>query len=269
MNILLIGSHPDDSEVVAGGTAVLWHAAGYSVTIASMTNGDKGHQTLYGVELAARRKEESLLSAALVGAQSIVLDIPDGELEPTLEVRKQVVRMIRECKADLVITHRPNDYHPDHRYTAQVVQDAAYMVTVPQFEPNIPALRENPVIMYFMDHFQRPYPFQPDVAIDVDRVMDTKWRLLDAMDSQFYEWLPWHMKTLDTLPEDPEARIDWLEEQWGPLLAGISAQLRPALEQWYAQEHAAGVQYAEFFEVSEYGHQPTRDDLLKLFPFFG
>jgi N-acetylglucosamine malate deacetylase 1 len=267
MNILLIGAHPDDSEVVAGGTIALWQKAGFKVTIASMTNGDKGHQTLNGAELATCRKEESLRSASLVNAQSIVFDIPDGELEPTLAVRKQVVRMIRECKAGLVITHRPNDYHPDHRYTSQVVQDAAYMVTVPQFEPDVPALRDNPVFMYFMDHFQRPYPFQPDVAVDVDAVMDIKWKLFDAMDSQFYEWLPWHMKTLDTLPEDAEARLAWLEDQWGPLLSGITEQLRPALNQWYSESHTASVRYAECYELSEYGHQPTRDDLVKLFPF--
>lgn len=267
MNILLIGAHPDDSEVVAGGTCALWQQAGYTVTIVSMTNGDKGHQTLCGTELAARRKEESLRSAALVGAQSIVFDIPDGELEPTLSVRRQVVRMIRECEADLVITHRPNDYHPDHRYTAQVVQDAAYMVTVPQFEPDVPALRENPVFMYFMDHFQRPYPFQPDVCVDVDAVMETKWKLFDAMDSQFYEWLPWHMKTLNSLPDAANERLTWLEGQWGPLLSRMTEQLRPALSKWYSDEHAATIKYAECYEISEYGHQPTKDELLKLLPF--
>ncbi len=267
MNILLIGAHPDDSEVVAGGTIALWCATGCNVTIVSMTNGDKGHQALHGAELAERRKVESQRAADIVGAHSVVLDIPDGELEPTLAVRKQVVRLIRERQADLVITHRPNDYHPDHRYTSQVVQDAAYMVTVPQFEPNSPALTTNPTFMYFMDHFQKPYPFQPDVAVDVDSTMDTKWRLLDAMDSQFYEWLPWHMKTLDTLPEDPEERIAWLESQWGSLLMGITDQLRPALEKWYPSEQVATVNYAECFEISEYGHQPTRDELLKLFPF--
>lgn len=268
MNILLIGAHPDDSEVVAGGCMALWRDAGYTVTIVSMTNGDKGHQTEFGEALAVRRKEESKRSADIVSARSIVFDIPDGELEPTLAVRKQVVRLIRECQADLVITHRPNDYHPDHRYTAQVVQDAAYMVTVPQFEPAVPALRENPVFMYFMDQFQRPYPFQADVMVDVDAVMDTKWRLFDAMDSQFYEWLPWHMKTIDSLPHTPEERLIWLEGQWGPMLSGITEQLRPALEQWYSAEQAKTVKYAECFEVSEYGHRPTRDDLLKLFPFF-
>ena len=267
MNILLIGAHPDDSEVIAGGSIALWCAAGYTVSIVSMTNGDKGHQTLSGSALAKRRKEESLLSAELVGARSIVMDTPDGELEPTLERRKQVVRLIRECQADLVITHRPNDYHPDHRYTAQVVQDAAYMVTVPQFEPEIPPLSSNPTFMYFMDRFKRPYPFSPDVAVDVDSVMKMKWKLFDAMESQFYEWLPWHMKVLDSVPESPEDRLAWLESQWGPMLADITEKLRPALEKWYTPEHAASVQYAECFEISEYGHQPSHEELLKLFPF--
>lgn len=267
MNIVLIGAHPDDVEVVAGGTAALWADAGYSLTIVSMTNGNKGHHREKGTPLAARRKRESQKSAELVGAKSIVMPVPDGELEPTLAIRKKVVSLIRKAKADLVITHRPNDYHPDHRYTSQVVQDAAYMVTVPQFLPSVPALRTNPTFMYFMDRFQKPYPFSPDVAVAVDEVIETKWAMLDVMESQFYEWLAWHAGILDSVPQKKSERIGWLAEVWGARFSAFTDKLRFGFENWYTKTQSRKIRFGEFFELSEYGHQPDREEYLKLFPF--
>lgn len=267
MNVVLIGAHPDDVEVVAGGTATLWSNAGFSVTMVSMTNGNKGHHKERAAPLAARRKRESERSAKLIGASSIVLSTPDGELEPTLAVRKRVVSIIRKAKADLVITHRPNDYHPDHRYTSQAVQDAAYMVTVPQFLPSVPALRQNPVFMYFMDRFQKPYPFQPDVAVAVDEVIETKWKMLDAMESQFYEWLAWHAGILESVPTRKPERLAWLEEVWGARVRAFTDVLRPAFRAWYTKTRTEQIRYGEFFELSEYGRQPTKEEFLELFPF--
>ncbi len=264
---MLIGAHPDDAEVVAGGTIAKWCKAGFDVTIVSMTNGNKGHHKQTGVALAKRRKAESKKSANIAGARSVVFDVPDGELEPTLPLRKKVVSLIRNSKADLVITHRPNDYHPDHRYTSQVVQDAAYMVTVPHFVPSAPALRENPTFMYFMDRFQKPCPFTPDVAVAVDDAMETKWRMLDAMESQVYEWLAWHAGVLDTVPKRKAERMAWLQQVWGPRLAGIAKQHRKALPNWYTLTQAKKIQFAEFFELSEYGRQSDRAEMVKLFPF--
>jgi len=167
----------------------------------------------------------------------------------------------------VVITHRPNDYHPDHRYTAQIVQDAAYMVTVPFFAPDVPALKKNPTFLYFMDRFQKPAPFQADVAVDVDAFMDVKWNMLDAMESQFYEWLPWHDGKLDEVPADPEERLVWLKNYWSPLFRRATETGRSALARGYDKERAARVEFAELFEVSEYGHQPSDADLTALFPF--
>src|SRR6266403_1931055 len=101
-----------------------------------------------------------------------VLDNHDGQLLPTLENRLQIIRLIRSFQPDLVLTHRPNDYHPDHRYTSALVQDAAYMVTVPAIVPGTPHLPANPVIAYLADEFTRPCPFQPSVALDVGPVLD-------------------------------------------------------------------------------------------------
>ena len=232
-----------------------------------MTNGDAGHQTMGREELAARRRREAEAAAAVVGADSTVLDNHDGGLQPTLAVREDVIRIIRSEEADLVITHRPNDYHPDHRYTSQVVQDAAYMVTVPHVAEDTPSLRKNPLFMYFNDHFRKPIEFQADVAVDVDDVMATKWAMLDKMESQFYEWMPWHDGELDTVPVDGAGRLTWLEETWGPRFRDATSRGRGALAKWYGDEAASSIEYAESFEVSEYGYQPSDEELLGFFPF--
>ena len=135
LNILIFGAHPDDAEYKAGGTAALWAAQGHHVKLVSVTNGDIGHWGMSGGALAQRRTAESAKVAERLGVESEVFDIHDGELEPTLENRKKVVRAIREWKADVVISHRPWDYHPDHRYTGILVQDAAYMVAEQTGEP--------------------------------------------------------------------------------------------------------------------------------------
>src|SRR5262245_52717272 len=179
LRLLIIGAHPDDADYHAGGTAALYRAAGHVVKMVSLTNGDAGHQTLRGADLARRRREEARAAGAVIGAEYEVLDNHDGELLPTLENRRQVIRLIRGFRPDLVLTHRPNDYHPDHRYTSQLVQDAAYMVTVPAVVPEAPHLPRDPVIAYLPDEFARPYPFQPTVAIDVDSVIAKIIAMLD------------------------------------------------------------------------------------------
>ncbi|HZT82663.1 MAG TPA: PIG-L family deacetylase, partial [Gemmataceae bacterium] len=167
LRLLIIGAHPDDADYHAGGLAALYRQAGHVVKMVSLTNGDAGHQTLRGEELARRRQAEAAAAGAVIGATYDVLDNHDGELLPTLDNRRQVIRLLRTFRPDLVLTHRPNDYHPDHRYTSQLVQDAAYMVTVPAVVPEVPHLPANPVIAYLPDAFEKPYPFRPAVAVDV------------------------------------------------------------------------------------------------------
>jgi LmbE family N-acetylglucosaminyl deacetylase len=267
LSIVSIGAHPDDGEIKAGGTLAKWAKAGYRVTIVCMTNGDAGHQTIGREELAARRKKEAAASAAVIGATSIVLDNHDGELQPTLEVRRQVIQIIREAQADVVITHRPNDYHPDHRYTSQAVQDAAYMVMVPHVVHDVPALRKNPVFLYFTDHFQRPVPSRVDVAVAVDDVMDTKWAMLDQMACQFYEWMPWLDGTLETVPEGAKERLKWLRKAWSPAFERYTERAERTLRRTYGKRAAAKIRFAESFEISEYGRQPSADELEAIFPF--
>lgn len=265
LNIIAIGAHPDDCDNRAGGVAAKWAALGHSVKFVSVTNGDAGHQSEGGGALAKRRREEAREAGRRIGIEYITLDNHDGELLPTLEVRGQIIRQIRQWNADLVLGPRPNDYHPDHRYTGIVLQDAAYMVTVPNICPDTPALRKNPVFMYFEDGFQKPVPFEPDVAVSLDDVIDKKIDMYDAHVSQMYEWLAWHDGMLDQVPKDAAARKQWLRKVWATT---PGKSVRAALVKWYGPEKGNQIRYAEAFEVCEYGAQPSDQDLRRLFPFF-
>jgi len=265
LNIIAFGAHPDDCDQRAGGTAAKWAALGHKVRFVAVTNGDAGHQSEGGGALAARRRAEAKEAGRRIGVDYITLDNHDGELLPTIAVREQLIRQMRLWNADLVLSPRPNDYHPDHRYTGVLVQDAAYMVTVPNVCPDTPSLRKNPVFMYFQDGFKKPNPFQPDVAVSIDDVIDKKIGMLDAHVSQVYEWLAWHDGILAQVPKDPQARKEWLAKQRGN---EPNAAVRRALVQWYGEEIGSKVRYAEAFEICEYGTQPNATELRRLFPFF-
>ena len=207
LRMIVFGAHPDDCELSAGGTAALWVKLGHKVKFVSVTNGDIGHHQLSGAILARRRTAEVKRCAEILGIDTEVLDIHDGELLPTLENRRTITRKIREWQADVVVSPRPNDYHPDHRYTAILVQDAAFMVIVPSFCPDIPALRKNPVFLYSSDSFRKPNPFKPDAVVPIDSVLDQKVACIDALESQFYEWNPWLFGYLAEVPQI--SRRDW------------------------------------------------------------
>ena len=266
IRIIMFGAHPDDCDEMASGTAALFVQMGYAVKFVSVTNGDAGHQILKGAALAKRRYAETQEAARRLGITYDVLDNHDGLLMPTLEVRLEIIKKIREWNADVVMAPRPNDYHPDHRYTGVLVQDAAYMVAVPDIAPGTPALRKNPVFLYYEDHFQRPNPFRPDIAVDISSTYDKKIADLDAHTSQMYEWLPWIGGYLSQVPESKEDRIIWLSKRTA---RPINPQTRAALEKWYGKERADKVQYAEAFEICEYGAQPKDEDIKKLFPMLG
>jgi LmbE family N-acetylglucosaminyl deacetylase len=267
LRLLIIGAHPDDADYHAGGLAALYCAAGHTVKMVSLTNGDAGHQTLRGPVLAERRRAEAAASAAVIGATYDVLDSHDGELLPTLENRRTVIRLIRSFRPDLVLTHRPNDYHPDHRYTSQLVQDAAYMVTVPPIVPDAPHLARDPVIAYLPDEFKKPTPFQPAVTIDIGSVIDRLTDMLHRHQSQFYEWLPYNRGALDQVPVGETARRQWLADQTRRRLRPRANRYRDLLVQRYGSERAAAVEYVEAFEPCEYGAPLNEEARRRLFPF--
>src|SRR5450755_835406 len=214
LRVIAFGAHPDDCDIRAAGTAAKFRALGAAVKFVSVTNGDAGHQSMGGGALAKRRRAEAEESGRRLGITYEVLDNHYGELLPTLAVREQIIRRIREWKADIVLSPRPNDYHPDHRYTGVLVQDAAYMVVVPNVVADTPPLENNPIFLYYADGFEKPAPFRPDVVVSIDSVWDQKIHALDAHISQFYEWLPWVDHELDSVPKDAKARVAWLAKTW-------------------------------------------------------
>ena len=264
LRVIAFGAHPDDCDGKFGGTAAKFAKAGAAVKFVSVTNGDAGHQEMGGAALARRRYAETQESARRLGiAEYEVMNNHDGELMPTLEVRRQVIRAIRQWNADIVLSPRPNDYHPDHRYTGVLVQDAAYMVVVPNIVSEVPALRKNPVFLYYDDNFQKPTPFRPDVAVSIDDMWETKMNALDVQTSQMYEWLPWVAGNLEQVPKDPAARKKWLLQSRS---GRVSPAIRAALEKRYGAEQGPKIQHAEAFELCEYGRRASLEELQKLFP---
>jgi LmbE family N-acetylglucosaminyl deacetylase len=232
----------------------------------SLTNGDAGHQTLRGPELARRRRAEAAAAGAVIGATYDVHDSHDGELLPALENRRLVIRLIRSFRPDLVLTHRPNDYHPDHRYTSQLVQDAAYMVTVPAVVPDTPHLARDPVIAYLNDGFQKPYPFQPSVVVDVGGVMEQIVSMLHCHQSQFYEWLPYNAGYTDQVPGHEAARRVWLAARVAARLGALADRYRDQVLATYGPQRGAAVKYIEAFEACEYGTPLDETARRRLFP---
>jgi len=271
LRIIVFGAHPDDAQYKAGGTAAKWIKAGHEVKLVSVTNGDIGHWQSAGGPLAQRRLAEVKKADALIGATTEVLDIHDGELVPTLENRQKIIRLIREWRADVVIAHRPWDYHPDHRYVGVLVQDAAFMVTVPFVCTDVPPLKKNPLFLYSSDGFQKPYPFKADIAVSVDDVFDQKLTAIHEMPSQHYEGgASGSEEYVKTVPPaaDEAGRKAWLRERWTRRQGGEANRFREALVKWYGPEKGAAVKFAEAFEICEYGRQPTPAEIKVLFPFF-
>ena len=267
LRLLIIGAHPDDADYAAGGTAALYRAAGHDVRMVSLTNGDAGHHEAPGPSLARRRLAEANAAGAVIGAAYEIFDVHDGELQATLENRWKVIHLIRSYEPDLILTHRPNDYHPDHRYTSQLVQDAAYMITVPAVVPGTRHLHRNPVIAYLPDEFQKPYPFSPTVAVDVGPVIEKIVDMLHCHVSQFYEWLAYNTQTLEQVPTADAARRAWLGEQVKARLRKQSDRFRPQLLACYGAERGKAVEYAEAFEACEYGAPLDDAAIQRLFPF--
>jgi N-acetylglucosamine malate deacetylase 1 len=267
LQILIVGAHPDDADIKAGGTAAKWCALGHVVRLVSLTDGRAGHQTMHGPSLARRRRAEAQAAAAVIGATYEVCDQPDGELDDRLECRHQVIRLIRRFRPDLIITHRSTDYHPDHRFAGLLVQDASYLVTVPAICPDVPHLPRSPLILYFSDSFKKPCRFEPHVVVDIDDEFDLLVAMLHCHQSQFYEWLPYNAGHLDQVPEHETARREWLAERIGRRLRPLAVRERDLVIRTYGPERGQQVRYIEAFEVSEYGAPLDREARTRLFPF--
>jgi LmbE family N-acetylglucosaminyl deacetylase len=252
LSILAFGAHPDDAEFHAGGLLARHAQAGNTIHLVSVSDGSAGHHRLGRKALAARRRDEAAAAAAVIGAEVDVWPYPDGELEPSLELRRAVIRTVRRHRPDLVLTHRIHDYHPDHRAVATLVRDACYMVRVPNVVPDAPALTDDPIVAHFADFFSLPTPFRADVVVDVEGVLETAMAMLDRHASQVYEWIPHTLGRSAEVPVDPAERRRWL-----PAFYGLSRAV--------ARRFAPALRHAEAFEISEYGRKPTEAELDALF----
>lgn len=269
LRIIAFGAHPDDAELSAGGVAALWAAAGHEVKFVSMTNGDIGHFKMAGGPLAIRRMNEVQQCADIFGIETEVLDIHDGELMPTLENRKKVARLIRDWQADIVLAHRPWDYHPDHRYTGVLANDASVVVAAPFFTPDTPPVDRNPVLLYHHDNFEKPYPFEPTVVVGFDEVAEKKWDCIRAMPSQFADEHSWQASyNAANMPESQEERAEYILDRVKQRYANIADQYRDQLIELYGEDKGRSITYAEAFELSEYGTGASVEELKRLFPGF-
>jgi LmbE family N-acetylglucosaminyl deacetylase len=262
--VIVFGAHPDDADFSAGGTAILFSQMGHKVKFVSMTNGNKGHHILNEEECRAAHFAEMKRVAELINIEYDCLDYTDGELTPTIENRKAVIKMICDWKADIVMTHRTNDYHPDHRYTSIIVQDAAYMISVPKMVPDGEPLLKAPVFLYMADRFTKPTPFSPDIVIDITPVMEKKIDIVDAHPSQVYGWMPWIGGYEDKVPKDVAGRRQHLVERF--LSRGDIEKYKVAALNWYSLAQLADCRFVECYEICEYGHVPSKERIKELFP---
>lgn len=287
LKVLMIGAHLDDNDFEGGGTALKYLKAGHDVRFISLCNGCGGHHELTPEEIAKRRYNEAQEVKKLIGLSAYdVWDVNDCEIMADLETRKRLVRYIREYNPDIIFSHRTNDYHADHRNTAVLVQDASYLLIVPNFCPEVPAMKEMPVIMFFNDRFTNP-PFMPEIVVSIDDVIDKKYEMYNCHVSQIYEWLPYTHGEIDLVPKDEKERLEWYRspriprdrtltlEELAPYKTKNHSEYREA---FFASKHrdilikrygeeGKKVLFAEAFQLSEYGSPLTEENVKELFPF--
>ena len=266
LRLLILGAHPDDAEFHSGGLATIYAKLGHVVKMVSVTNGAAGHHQMGASELAQRRSQEAAASGKIIGADYDVWPFPDGQLQPTLEVREAIIREIRTFAPDLVVTHRTCDYHPDHRAVGQAVQDASYLVTVPLVVPDVPILKRDPVVAYMTDPFTKPTSLEPHAVIDIDPYLDTVVQMIAQHVSQVFEFLPYNKGTFENVPSDPEARFAWLRETFLQYSSWRSEKHRSELIATYGEQRGQEISCMEAYEISEYASALDEDRKDLLFP---
>jgi LmbE family N-acetylglucosaminyl deacetylase len=269
LRIIALGAHPDDAELKFAGTAALFAAQGHKVKLVALTNGDVGHFSQAGGPLAQRRKAEVEACHKELGVATEVFDIHDGELMPDLETRKKLANVIRDWQADIVLSHRPWDYHPDHRAVGQLAQDTAVVVAAPYFAPYTPPTKGNPIYLFYSDPFKHPYPFDPILAVGIDDVAQKKWDCISALPSQFGDADSWQARYGRNVPTDEAGRKAFLLDIVKQRNANEANQYRDLLVKLYGEQKGRAIKYAETFELNQYGANATVDQLKQMFPTFG
>jgi N-acetylglucosamine malate deacetylase 1 len=268
LRIVALGAHPDDAELRFAGTATMFAAKGAKVELIALTNGDVGHFAQAGGPLAQRRKAEVEACHKILGVDTEVFDIHDGELMPDLPTRRMLGNAIRAYQADIVLSHRPYDYHPDHRAVGELANDTAVVVAAPFFAPYTPPTPRNPVYLYYYDPFTHPYPFDPVLAVGIDSVAQKKWDCISALPSQFGDADSWQARYRPNIPTDDAGRKAALLEIVKQQNADVATKYRDLLVKLYGDQKGRAFKYAEAFELNQYGTAATADDLKKVFPTF-
>ena len=266
LKLLVLGVHPDDAEYHAGGLAAIYRRLGHEVRFVSMTNGQAGHHQRPPEMMARLRREEAAAAGRVIGAEYVTWDLPDGELMADLPTRHRVIREIRTFAPDLVLTHRPYDYHPDHRAAGQLVQDATYLVTVPNVLRDTPALFRDPVVAYMPDLFTSPSPMRADVVLDVTECADTIVRMLACQYTQVFEWLPYEEGILDQVPADEDAKLVWLRQWYRRHMFPRADRFREDLIAAYGPQRGREIEFCEIYEMSEYAASADLARRQQLFP---
>lgn len=252
--ICIVGAHPDDCEVHAGGSAARWSENGADVHFISITNGQAGHHEQGKDDLVKRREKEALQAASVINASYYNLGAPDGYLEANLEYRMKLIRLLRSIRPDVVITNRPQDYHPDHRYTSRLVLDTAFLLMVPNIVEDAPILESNPVFLFWYDRFISPSPFVPDFFVDITGSMSRKMAMLHCHESQFFEWLPWLQNILPQVPKNSHERETWLYQFYSTYYSQIDvSSWKKELTQQFGDIHVSHIKHVEAFAWCQYG----------------
>lgn len=225
MNILAIGAHPDDVEISCGGTLAKYAKQGHKVFTATATNGNIGSATLPMDEIARIRKEEARRAAAHIGAEYICLDYDDEMFYEDKAARLAFIDLVRYCKADVILTHNPEDYNPDHELTSKIINDIAVMIPIAKIQTKNKPYDKIPIIAYFES--ANGLGFVPTEYVDISDVIEIKMAMCAEHKSQ----------------------VQWMQDNYKDTLSG-----KNFLEQYYTQSRYRGIQcgveYAEGFRMA-------------------
>jgi LmbE family N-acetylglucosaminyl deacetylase len=182
LNILAIGAHPDDIEILCGGTLARYAEAGHAVFMYHVTNGEKGAIDRDPAIVRDERRAEAIRSAAVIGATSIGGDIKDSEVVVDLPSRLKVLDVIRASRADVVLSCHPQDYHSDHSNVSRLVFEASYLTTIGHLQTEHPALDKVPRVYHF--DTIAGIGFEPTEYVDISSVIETKLEMMRQHVSQ-------------------------------------------------------------------------------------
>ncbi len=186
MNILAIGAHPDDIEESCGGTLAKYAKLGHKVFTATATNGNIGSATLPMDEIAKIRKEEARRAASIIGAEYVCLDYDDEMFFEDRAARIAFIDLVRYCKADVILTHSPKDYNPDHELTSKIITDVAVMIPIEKIKTKSKPYDKIPIIAYFEP--VHGLGFIPTEYVDITETMETKLAMCNEHKSQI-SWM--------------------------------------------------------------------------------